>query len=255
VGAAALFTLLFAEFAANLLPADQAMRALDPASKPVETLLSAGPAWYYYALALLGLAAGAAIIAVGISLFVVGVRKRSASTGESPGRALLGVLTRARRQSGGYVAHIGIGVMLIGLVGSGMFVYDNTYSLAGQRGASFQVSDYTFAYLDSSDRTQPNGDGVLTLDLDVRRAGRPATRLTLRETVDAQTNEARTDAHVLWEPLRDVFCSLQGLDNGSVFVVNVKVNPLISFTWAGLGLLLAGAGLATWPERRRRVAA
>jgi cytochrome c biogenesis factor len=49
------------------------------------------------------------------------------------------------------------------------------------------------------------------------------------------------------EPLRDVFVVFQG-NSGESLVVNVKINPLIWFTWGGFILLLLGTALAAWPK-------
>ena len=63
----------------------------------------------------------------------------------------------------------------------------------------------------------------------------------------ATTQQTRTDAKVLSEPLRDIFVTLQSVDDSGLHI-NVKINPLISFSWAGFIVLLLGTALATWPK-------
>jgi cytochrome c-type biogenesis protein CcmF len=250
VGAAALFALLLAEFAANLMPIYRAMMVLGVQNSPTAVMMGHGPFAYYAVIALLGLMAAALIIANAVALFVTGTIRRAEATGCGLGKAFLGLLAGARQQSGGYLAHLGIGIILIGLVGSAMFVYDNTYLLPASKGVAFPVDDYAFAYAGHTLSTASNGDQTLTLKMDVTRGGKAVRTVVVKQTQFAEGGEIMRQADVVSEPLRDVFASLQGVD-GNSFVVNVKVNPLISLTWTGFVVLLLGGGLASWPARRK----
>jgi cytochrome c biogenesis factor len=48
-----------------------------------------------------------------------------------------------------------------------------------------------------------------------------------------------------------VFVVFQGASN-NMLTFNVKINPLIGFTWCGFALLLLGTALAAWPEGARK---
>jgi len=62
------------------------------------------------------------------------------------------------------------------------------------------------------------------------------------------------DARVLSEPLRDIFVVFQGVQNQEA-VINVKINPLIWFSWGGFILMLIGTALAMWPKKGARLVA
>ena len=66
----------------------------------------------------------------------------------------------ARTQSGGYIAHIGMGVILIGLVGSAMFVQDQTFMVNDKVGTTFHMADYSFKYQGANHATLPNGNTI-----------------------------------------------------------------------------------------------
>jgi cytochrome c-type biogenesis protein CcmF len=253
VAALGIFALLIVEFSGTLLPIYNKMVAMAATNAPAAKMAGAGPSVYYNALGVLGLLAASLVIATTGSMFVTGAHKRAKARGEGMGTALWNILTKARSQSGGYITHIGIGIILIGLVGSAMYVFDNNYTIPQQPGSTFTVEGYTFTYAGSDSKTLANGNEVFTLNLDVSRGGRKVGAITPGQTTFAANQQTRTDASVLSEPLRDIFVSMQQADETGI-TVNVKVNPLIWFSWGGFILLLIGTSIAAWPKKGGAVA-
>ncbi|NTU70708.1 MAG: cytochrome c biogenesis protein CcsA [Coriobacteriia bacterium] len=249
VSAAAIFALLVVEFSTTLKPIYDRMVLLT--SSPGLKMAEAGPAWYYHAIGLLGLFAGSLLISTTGAMFITGAKKRAEARGESFGAALWSILSKARSQSGGYLAHIGIGIILIGLVGSAMYVYDNTYTIPQQQGAKFTVDQYTFNFVGTDSETLKNGNTVDTINLQVTRGGKVVGTINPGQTTFAATQQTRTDARVLSEPLRDIFVTMQGADESGISI-NVKINPLIWFSWGGFIILLIGTSIATWPKAGAR---
>ena len=245
LGALGIFGLLMIEFSKTLLPIYQRMVVM--ASSAGTKMASGGPAWYYNLIGVVGLLTASLVIATTLSLFIGGALKRANTRDENFFVALYNIFAKARSQSGGYLAHIGIGIILIGLVGSAMYVYDNTYTIKDSPGESFTVDQYTLTYQGADNQTLANGNQVEKLKLDVTVGGRTVGRITPGQTVFATTQQTRTDAKVLSEPLRDIFVTLQSVDDSGLHI-NVKINPLISFSWAGFIVLLLGTALATWPK-------
>ena len=187
------------------------------------------------------------LIANTLGLFVEGARKRAEARGENFLSALWSIVTKARTQSGGYIAHIGMGVILIGLVGSAMFVQDQTFMVNDTPGTTFSMADYSFTYQGTVHTAQPNGNTNDQITLAVARGGHQIGTITPGQTNFAATQQNRLDAKVFSEPLRDIFVVFQG-GSGNTLVVNVKINPLIWFSWSGFILLLLGTTLAVWPK-------
>jgi hypothetical protein len=77
--------------------------------------------------------------------FVGGTRARARSTGENPLKALLGITLKNRRRYGGYIVHIGVLLIAIGIYYSSLYEAEGTVV------------------------TQPGGYGVLTDDLTGRK--------------------------------------------------------------------------------------
>ncbi|HEY5539989.1 MAG TPA: cytochrome c-type biogenesis CcmF C-terminal domain-containing protein [Coriobacteriia bacterium] len=249
IGAGVIFIALLLEWFNTLKPIYDYM--ITQTSDPGKKFVGAGPAWYYHGIAILGLLVASLLIANTISLFLDGARKRAEARGESFGSALWSIASKARSQTGGYLAHIGMGIILIGLIGSAMYVQDQTFMVQDKVGSTFKMADYTFTYQGLNDTTLPNGNTNSKMTLAVARGGRQIGTITPGMTNFTATQQNRLDAKVFSEPLRDIFVVYQG-GSGTTLVVNVKINPLIWFSWSGFLLLLFGTALAMWPKRGAR---
>ncbi|HEY8303502.1 MAG TPA: cytochrome c-type biogenesis CcmF C-terminal domain-containing protein [Solirubrobacteraceae bacterium] len=74
-----------------------------------------------------------------------GVGVRRASSGESPPLALMALVRRNRRRYGGYVVHIGMAVLFVGVAASSSFQHASELSLSP--GQSTRVGAYTVRYI------------------------------------------------------------------------------------------------------------
>ncbi len=204
--------------------------------------------------AVIALIVGALAVTTAFWLFIEGGRRRAAAKGESFGAALWNIITKARTQSGGYIAHLGIGIILIGLVGSSMFVKDVRISIPDEVGATFEAGGYDFEFQGIQTETLPNNDTITELIFEVSRDGRVTGIATPGQIRFFRQEQTRFDVSVIVEPLRDVFVVYEGVDQQGNLQMNAKINPLISWVWFGFGLLSVGAVLAMWPKRRLEAA-
>ena len=103
-------------------------------------------------LSLAMFALGTFAIGIGVQELWRGMRARQAMTGEAPPAALVGVVRRNRRRYGGYIVHIGISVLFIGVAASSAFNHERDVRL--QPGQSARVGGYVFTYerADGADR-------------------------------------------------------------------------------------------------------
>ena len=81
-------------------------------------------------LALLMFCFAAFVVGTVVQEFVRGVRARRAMTGEAPPLALVTLVRRNRRRYGGYVIHLGMAVMFIGVAASSAFQHARDVRLA-----------------------------------------------------------------------------------------------------------------------------
>jgi cytochrome c-type biogenesis protein CcmF len=114
--------------------------------------------------------------------FFRGVRARRAMAGEAVPIALLALVRRNRRRYGGYVVHIGIAVLFVGVAASSSFQHATEQRLSP--GQSARVGAYTVRYERPTASITPKNDSVHTGStlnigavLDVSRGGKHFTTL------------------------------------------------------------------------------
>ena len=204
-----------------------------------------------------------------IYLFIDGARKRSSNGRETFGSALLKIFTKARTTSGGYITHMGIGVVLVGLIGSTMFVSDYPVAIAQKAGATAKAGPYVFTFQKLVEETRPNKDLVRKATFVVSENGRQIAVISptqvLPYTVLAslqgqkQWDQGRREVNIIGSPIQDVFATFNGTmdptSNTSNIILDVKINPLIIWVWIGFLLTILGTTLAAWPKRERQLVA
>jgi cytochrome c-type biogenesis protein CcmF len=88
--------------------------------------------------------------------FFRGMRARSAMAGEAPPVALVALVKRNRRRYGGYIVHIGIAVLFVGVAASSSFQHASELGLSP--GQSTRVGAYTVRYVRPTASVTPDYD-------------------------------------------------------------------------------------------------
>ena len=267
VCAAVAFAALAGYVAIVLIPRYDAIIAAGGTA--VAELAAFGPAAYYHGLAFAGCAVAALLLFNSVFQIVRMVRPRGkgargsaaadadAGVGSSTGTAASkgkGVLAKLPAL-GSSVSHAAMAFILLGLIGSMMYVTERTGCLASDdEGVStecFSILDYdlwvTGLHADESKSTG-NVDYVVEMDVrvDDRMVGHVSPSFTWVET----TQQQRLNAGVLSLPTEDVFVVFQGLSDDGGLNLDVRVNPLVGFVWVGFFLLCVGMLLSCFVRRR-----
>ncbi len=245
---------LEAYFALELVPAYDAIIAAG--GDAAATLAEQGPRLYYLAVAEVSLVAAALLFASSAYLLGRGVRGRLAKS-DSALAAPVNLFRRSPAQAGGYLAHLGCAIALVGLVGSGMFVQEQTVNVAAEVGAQGAAGGYTLTVENIDDTFDAHDNRIMTVDLAVARtasdgaADESATIGTLAPAIEvsATTQQQTLHASVLTFPTEDLFVAFQGLNADGSLSLSVKVNPLILCNWVGGAICIAGIVLAALPRR------
>jgi cytochrome c-type biogenesis protein CcmF len=178
-----------------------------------------------------------------------GVHVRHAH-GENYAQAALMLFNRHRVRYGGYLVHMGLIILAVGVIGGHFFQSQQEAQL--KRGKSLTVAGYTLVFDRAFGESEPGADAVKA-QFTLLRDGK-----ALRQIEAGQ----RTFAGFPDQPVSIISISTFGLDDVYVFVssvdgadaasVRVFVNPLTPLVWMGGALMLLGGVLCWWPERRRR---
>jgi cytochrome c-type biogenesis protein CcmF len=195
----------------------------------------------------------AAIVVAGV--FVVtcitgefwrGTRVRHALGGVSWPGALVSMVGRNRRRYGGYLVHLAIVVLFIGLAGSKGFATQADIALReGQRAS---VDGYTF--VNEGSRKDTDAHRTLTsVRIGVYRGEKRIA--TMNPGVKTFTVDETRSSQVALDsaPSRDLYLVLTQLSDDGLARVSIFVNPLVMWIWIAGAMIVAGGLLAAWPSR------
>ena len=179
------------------------------------------------------------------------------------------MIERNRRRYGGYLIHLGVLVMGIGVIGSLNFQVQTQRSIAP--GGQMQVGDYTITY-DHGLACDPSAGpitgectswytdrgkdiAVIAGYLTVQKAGQPPQQVTPYREVFLNGTGELTPPGVLSTVGEDLYLLYLGEQSG-FGTIKAFINPLIQFLWLGGIILVIGTLVAMWPtplERRYTV--
>jgi cytochrome c-type biogenesis protein CcmF len=201
-------------------------------------------------VALIGFFLIALVILVTLYEYWRGGYARQRSQGENIFTAIWNLTSRNRRRYGGYIIHISMMLMAIGILGIESFQV-STQGTIGV-GQSLNLSNYTITYKQlASWDDQPKGVNYTRAVVDIYRNGIYLGQLHPRKdyyydsqqtmTIPGERATLRDDLYVLlidWEPASTT---------GATF--KIFVNPLVNWLWLGSLVFLVGVIIAAWPEK------
>lgn len=243
-----IFVGLLVFYLKELLPLYQ--EALAEGGERASYFTEQGPSWYYLGLALLGFFTGSLLICASAYILLRGVRLRMQHKKESALQALALLFKRTPSQAAGYLAHLAMGIMLIGLVGSGMFMQEKLVTMADKPGATTQLGVYELRY-DGSQKELINKDAYFRLQLQPRVADKDLAPLVPEILISTDTRGQQfLHAALIHRLHEDLFVAFQGYSADNEIVMTVKINPLINLVWLGMILMIGAGILALLPSRR-----
>ena len=193
------------------------------------------------------------MVATGIVLeWWRGMRSRHRSTGENYPLALGRLIAANRPRYGGYIVHLAVVMVGLGVLGGSLFEQQRDVVLSP--GESYEIADYRLTYVDTrqavfSDRTE------YLATLEVYRDGELLEVMTARRSFYPAFNMASTLAAIRSTPVEDFYVvPSENRPDGAVGF-RILVNPLVWWMWAAGPVLIAGTVVSLWPERRRERAA
>jgi len=206
----------------------------------------------------LGVRSTIAIISLALTVFVAvtiavdylrALRARR-RMGEALLPAMGGLLVRHNRRYGGFVIHLGILVIAVGVTGSQAWSLHREATL--QRGESVELAGYKFQFDNLSSREAGNHFLVeSTFKVTNGKAGTRELRPAKKFYPQEQSPIAHVDYHL--GLVDDLYLVLGDFArDGSQATVKVQVNRMVSWIWIGGFILTLGAILAILPERGER---
>jgi cytochrome c-type biogenesis protein CcmF len=190
----------------------------------------------------------------------IAARQRSAlkaDDAESIPVALLRLIDKNRRRYGGYIVHLGICAMFVGFTG-GAWGIDRETALTP--GKTYQLGHYQVRYEGSrmcpgNPKCSPAEQAdvnkrMIFADLTLIDGGREIGRLSPAKFIYHRSPESPTTEVALRRSLREDVYAVVGtvdpLTKRATF--QLHLNPLVSWIWLGVLILIGGASISLFPE-------
>jgi cytochrome c-type biogenesis protein CcmF len=205
-------------------------------------------------VALTGFFLIALVLAVTLHEFWRATRARQRARTEGFLTALVRLFERDRRRYGGYVIHLSMMFMAVGILGIELFQIETQGAIA--TGQQLSLGGYDVRYKEIAQFSNKPGHDVLRAVVAIYQGdkylgelypridyyfdpGNPSETVQTM-TIPGQRPTLKDDLYILlvdWQPASAA---------GATF--KVFVNPLVNWLWMGSLLFLAGVIIAAWPE-------
>lgn len=180
--------------------------------------------------------------------FSKAIQARVKVTGESPLRSFFMLFVKNRRRYGGYIAHFGVILIAIGLTGASTYSVERQYGLT--EGDSINLGKYTLLYRGLAENNSEAKQTVYA-ELLVEKNGEKIGVVRPEKVFYVNGNQPTTEVSIVRSVQEDLYVVLNGWseeEDGKVFV-QVKIFPLMSWTWAGGYVLIFSTLISLWPNR------
>ena len=224
---------------------------------PTATMLVSIPLWLYLGfqsnilgfigLLVCGFAFG------GVIQFVLRSARRAAGPDGSLRSGLGRAFTGSRTRTAAYIVHLGMVLVVAGLLGSTVYKVEHSTIIKVKPGATASLEGYTLTYRGMSEGTGAQNSTTSIASFDVTHDG-VALGVLKPHTDLYPVSGAAVRAVILGRPFEDLFVVADDAFDGSSKTIALRmiVFPLIRWVWIGSILLVAGGAVSLWPGRRKQ---
>jgi len=202
----------------------------------------------YYAVVILSLA-GFVLGAIVVE-FLRGTRARQTMLHESPPQAFGRLVSKNPRRYGGYIVHVGIVLIFIGIAGSSFFKIEKQLPL--QPGESVEAGRYLLTYqgIQNSEDAHISSQAAI---INVFLGDQQIDTLHPEKRFYKRQQQPTTGAAIRPTLRDDLYIVLGAYDEVSgLATLQIFVNPLQSWLWIGGILLVMGACITMMPTPAER---
>jgi cytochrome c-type biogenesis protein CcmF len=183
--------------------------------------------------------------------FYRGVKARRKMTKEMPLVALYRLMIKNRRRYGGYIVHLGIACITLGIIGSQN--YDLQTMKTIKLGSHIDIKDYRINYERLDQKKEGQNDVVyadVTVFKDGKRLGSYEPQKVFYNNQDA---EPSTEVAIISSLKEDLYIVLSAWEDSGKATFVVKVNPMMDWLWIGSFLIVIGALFAVWNGKYQNI--
>ena len=201
-----------------------------------------------------------AALAFGLCAFVVGtivleywrgISSRVRHQGERIARAAWELTMRNKRRFGGYIVHLGMAILFVGVAASS--AYQEVGEVRLRLGESFALNGVRMRYEGIRESTTPQYRSAFAR-LGVYRAGHRIGEVEPEKRLYFTPPQPTTEPGIRRGARSDIYAVFAEADSDGAATFKFMVNPLVNWVWAGGVVFTLGSIVCFLPERwgRRR---
>src|SRR5688500_6236823 len=194
---------------------------------------------------------GAFALTSNVREFVDGMLARRRAHGEAHPLALTRLIGANRRRYGGYIAHIGVLTVTLGIGASSTFRTEREATL--RKGEVMSIGPFTIRLDDVYSRDEPQRT-VLAAGVTIIRGEREVGKMEPRMNFYPTSDQPVPTPAVRSRPSGDLYLNLQAFaQDGSNATLRAIQEPLVPWIWAGVMISVIGALVSLGGGRRDTV--
>jgi cytochrome c-type biogenesis protein CcmF len=195
--------------------------------------------------ALVAFATAAAVLSAILGEFVRGASVISKQNGRNLLVATWLLTRRNTRRYGGYIIHIGVVIIVVGLAGS---AFNQNVESEMALHDKISIGPYTLVQVGATQDSNLNYNSEFAL-LDVYKGGKKLFQMSPEKRVYLASEQPQTMVAIHSVPAWDLYVVYEGTnpDNGQP-IIKAFLNPLVGWIWAGVAWIVFGTIVALVPS-------
>lgn len=182
--------------------------------------------------------------------FYRGVKARRKMTKENPLVALYRLMIKNRRRYGGYLVHIGIAFITMGIIGSQNFDLQTMKTIS--LGKSIDIKDYRINY-NRLDQKKEGINDIVYADVTVFKDGKKLGNFQPEKVFYGNWEEPSSEVAIISSIKEDLYIVLSTWEDDGKATFIVKVNPMMNWLWIGSVMIVLGALFAVWNGKYQNI--
>ncbi len=191
---------------------------------------------------------GAAFVLTTIVMeFARGLQARKDVTAARGAMALVDLVAKNKRRYGGYIVHLGVVMIFVGVLGSSVFQKEAHRPL--RNGESMTIGDYTLTLRGTEQRLERSA-AMTRANVDVSQGGKSLGQSHPSKAMYFKSQQPMTEVALHQTLAEDLYMILGGVNDDGTVSIQAYVNPLVSLIWMG-GIVMVIGTLFALSDRMR----
>ena len=170
----------------------------------------------------------------------------------NPFKAFITMIVSNRGRNGGYIVHIAILSLALGIIGTKF--YDQRMDVSINTSESINFSDYRIHFKEIQNRSINNNE-ITKAIFEIYRKEKDKQKylgnLTATHSYYPNHNQISVRSGIISSPIEDLYIIPKDFINKKNMTIRIAINPLAWWIWVSGPIFILGTVVALWPENSK----